>query len=438
MPSSSPLITHHKHMQVKMIDTERYEDLTVLVVDDELILLKVVESTLKKQPYGVVTTDSVEEALDILESREIAAVISDYKMPKIKGVEFLEKVREEHPSVVRIMMTAYAELDVSIEAINRVGVFRFVQKPWESIEFLNTIESALEFYVVRKEKEEVERKLQEHLGKLDGDPVEPRGELAEIIEDLKERNRDLARVNEQLSQSDKMNSLGLMASMLAHDISTPLSAALEKLDVLFSRENLTEQDRELLLEIKPQIQRVDSLAKSIRNYSRKSPDQYEKIDVIDSIQSAIALAQEVVDFKSIEVLEQYPSETPYVRGVKSQIDQVFMILIQNALQGMESSGVLSCEVDGAVAGDIWRVIIRQTGNHHQNGDQDPILTDLKVAGEASNGFGMNICRRVIEEHQGQIHVESQPEETLFSITFPRMNGHAEEHSTLETGETASG
>lgn len=427
-------ITYNKHMQVNMVDPTRYEDLKVLVVDDELILLKVVESTLKKQPYGVITTDSVQQALEILKSEEIAAVISDYKMPKIKGVEFLEKVRKEYPSVIRIMMTAYAELDVSIEAINRVGVFRFVQKPWEQIEFLNTIESALEFYMVRKEKEEVECTLQEHLGQLNGDPVEPSGELADVIDELKRRNQKLARMNEQLSQSDKMNSLGLMAGMLAHDISAPLTMVLEKLDVLFSRENLTAQDRELLLEVKPQIQRIDSLAKSIQNYSRKSPDQYEKIDVVESIQSAIGLAQEVVDFKNIEVVECYPEEMAYVHGVKSQIDQVFIILIQNALQGINNSGTLTCEVNrpetDARDNTSWRINIFQTGQNPQAGIPWLDTDSYESNGEIPRGFGLNICQRVIEEHQGHLQVlQEQADETLFAITFPRMNGHAETSST---------
>jgi len=430
-------------MQVNMIDPTRYEDLKVLVVDDELILLKVVESTLKKQPYGVITTDSVREALEILESEEIAAVISDYKMPKIKGVEFLEKVREEHPAVIRIMMTAYAELDVSIEAINRVGVFRFVQKPWEQIEFLNTIESALEFYMVRREKEEVEHKLQEHLRQLNGDPVEPSGELAEIIEELKRRNQKLAMMNEQLSQSDKMNSLGVMAGMLAHDISAPLTMVLEKLDVLFSRENLTDQDRDLLLAIKPQIQRIDSLAKSIQNYSGKSPDQYEKIDVVESIQSAIALAQEVVDFKNIEVVERYPREKAYVHGVKSQIEQVLMILVQNALQGMADRGTLTCEVSrpeaDAAESATWQINLRQTRQRLQETKPGSTASSFESNGKLQSGFGLNICRRVIEEHQGHLQViDEQADETLFAITFPRMNGHAVTQSSPKAGETSDG
>ncbi len=401
-----------------MVGSSKLKGLSVLVVDDELILLKVVESTLKKQPYQVITTESVEEALAILNEREVAVVISDYKMPRIKGVEFLEKVRKEHPSVIRIMMTAYADLSVSIEAINRVGVFRFILKPWEQIEFLNTIESALEFYLVRSEKAEIERQLQEHTQQLHTDTEEQSAEKTRIIQELRERNQELARINQQLRQSDKLASLGSMAELLAADISTPLSEVLEKLEVLYSRSNLTDLDRELILEMKPQIQRIKSLAKSIYNYAQKSNKTHEKVDLVESIRNALGLAQEVVDFKNIEIVEQYPVEKTLISGMKNQIEQVFIILIQNALQSMENSGTLICGITGQPGGNgkdaaQWHVSIASDG-HPLSTDMFASLADPEDRDKTKfTNFGLNICQQIIEEHNGQVEVGNNSENGSF-------------------------
>jgi DNA-binding NtrC family response regulator len=122
----------------------------ILVVDDEPILLSIVESILTKQSYVVYTASSAQEALDILADHEIAVVISDYKMPGDNGIDFLERVRMQYSDIVRIIMTGYAEVQVAIDAINRAGVFRFLEKPWDQEEFYASVQTAIEAHGNRK------------------------------------------------------------------------------------------------------------------------------------------------------------------------------------------------------------------------------------------------------------------------------------------------
>ena len=116
----------------------------ILVVDDEPILLSIVKSILTKQSYVVYTALSAKEAHGILSESEIAVVISDYKMPGDNGIDFLERVRMEYPGIIRIIMTGYAEVHVAIDAINRAGVFRFLEKPWDQDEFYTSVQTAVE------------------------------------------------------------------------------------------------------------------------------------------------------------------------------------------------------------------------------------------------------------------------------------------------------
>lgn len=116
----------------------------ILVVDDEPILLSIVKSILTQQSYVVYTASSAKEAYELLSVHEIAVVISDYKMPGDNGIDFLERVRMQYPDIVRIIMTGYAEVHVAIDAINRAGVFRFLEKPWDQDDFYTSVQTAVE------------------------------------------------------------------------------------------------------------------------------------------------------------------------------------------------------------------------------------------------------------------------------------------------------
>jgi response regulator RpfG family c-di-GMP phosphodiesterase len=86
------------------------------------------------------------EGLEILEREEVWVVVSDYLMPEMRGIEFLSRARGIHPETVRIIMTAYADLSIAIEAINKSEAYRFITKPWNNQELEDTVDVALARY----------------------------------------------------------------------------------------------------------------------------------------------------------------------------------------------------------------------------------------------------------------------------------------------------
>lgn len=105
----------------------------VLIVDDEPTLLSGL-SDLFGQEYALFTSASAEGGLAILESERIEVVLSDYKMPGMDGLSFLIEVKRRRPEVVRILMTAYADMQLVIRAMNEGEVHRFIAKPFKSSE----------------------------------------------------------------------------------------------------------------------------------------------------------------------------------------------------------------------------------------------------------------------------------------------------------------
>ena len=120
---------------------------TVLFVDDEQSIRNAIERMyLERDDVRCLFASSGLEGLDVLAKEDVWVVVSDYLMPGMRGVEFLSKVRGLRPDTVRIMMTAYADLTIAIDAINKSEAYRFVTKPWNNKELMDTVDEALMRY----------------------------------------------------------------------------------------------------------------------------------------------------------------------------------------------------------------------------------------------------------------------------------------------------
>lgn len=125
---------------------------TILAVDDEEMILKAIQRTLRKENYNVLTAISGDEALKLLEAREVDVVISDQNMPGMDGIEFLQKVKADHPRTLTMMLTGQSHVNIAMEAINKAGVYKFILKPWDDDDFKLTIRRALESLDLLRER----------------------------------------------------------------------------------------------------------------------------------------------------------------------------------------------------------------------------------------------------------------------------------------------
>jgi len=116
----------------------------VLFVDDDRKILQAVKRIFYQEDLEVVTAESANEALSILETSVTAVVVTDERMPGMSGSELLMEVRERYPNTVRIMLTGCATLELALDAINRAEVHRFLLKPYSFVELRTIIHQALE------------------------------------------------------------------------------------------------------------------------------------------------------------------------------------------------------------------------------------------------------------------------------------------------------
>ena len=133
----------------------------ILLVDDEVMVLKTLARLLRSEPYTVFTAESADEAVGVLANESIQVVVSDQHMPGKSGVQLLKRVRELYPDVVRIMLTGYTEMNIAVDAINQGEVYRLMTKPWNDQDMRATVRHALDTWEMRREIERLNQVTQE-------------------------------------------------------------------------------------------------------------------------------------------------------------------------------------------------------------------------------------------------------------------------------------
>jgi response regulator RpfG family c-di-GMP phosphodiesterase len=164
---------------------------SVLVVDDEEIVLAALRETLEREKYRVVACSNPVTALDMLAKQEFGVIISDQKMPQMLGLDFLVECRRIQPNSSRILITTVMSLPTIVDAINRGEIFRFVAKPWLREELLATVRNAIQRH-----------DLLAHNQVLQAETASLNARLTEVNQSLEAKVIDLERQRQQLDAAN--------------------------------------------------------------------------------------------------------------------------------------------------------------------------------------------------------------------------------------------
>src|ERR1051325_7012882 len=137
----------------------------VLVVDDEQDNLDAFRFNFGKS-FQLLYAASGEQALEIAKAEDVAAVVTDQRMPRMTGLELLRAVRDVRPDAVGIIVTAFTDVEVLIEAINLGRIYRYVTKPWDSKEMRGILTQAAERFQLVRENRRLSEQLAEYAGML--------------------------------------------------------------------------------------------------------------------------------------------------------------------------------------------------------------------------------------------------------------------------------
>ncbi len=138
----------------KTKDLHHYQRYAILFVDDEANTRKFFRR-LFAETFRILEAEDGVQALEVFRAHahEIGIIVTDQRMPNQSGVAFLSKISKEHPDIIKILSTAYSDIDAAIGAVNDGGVFRYVTKPWDVRQLELGLRQAMDFFIVKRERD---------------------------------------------------------------------------------------------------------------------------------------------------------------------------------------------------------------------------------------------------------------------------------------------
>lgn len=125
----------------------------IQLLDDEPQILKALQRTLRPHGWEVHAFSDVQQALSALTEHEYAVIVSDFKMPQLDGVTFLQFAKQRQPHAMRLLLTGHGDRQTMMQAINQAEIYRFISKPWEDYELEAALRAAIDLYQLRVENQ---------------------------------------------------------------------------------------------------------------------------------------------------------------------------------------------------------------------------------------------------------------------------------------------
>ena len=238
-----------------------------------------------------------------------------------------------------------------------------------------------------------------------------------LFDDVTQRER----MEEQMSQTEKLTSLGLLAAGVAHEVNTPLAVISNYIQML-AKQMPEDDPRNMIIDkIVKQTFRASEIVNNLLNFSRTGSSELSDVNVNRVIEETLSLVAHPLKTSQIQVVKQLTEGIPAVRGSANKLQQVFLNLFLNARDAMPTGGMLEIRT-GSHNGSV-EVEVVDTGNgiprEYIHKIFDPFFT-TKPGGRGT-GLGLSVSYGIIKEHSGKIDVRSTPGRgTSFHVEFPAV------------------
>jgi PAS domain S-box-containing protein len=257
---------------------------------------------------------------------------------------------------------------------------------------------------------------------LVGKPGERIGRLI-LMDDITQR----VRLEQQMVQTEKLTSLGLLAAGVAHEVNTPLAVISNYVQMLAKQLPTGDPRQGLIEKIVKQTFRASEIANNLLNFSRTAPTEFSEVNLNSVVEETLSLVTHPFRTGRVQVIRNLQGDLPSVLGSSNRLQQVFLNLFMNARDAMPAGGMV--EVRTASHNGSVEVEITDTGlgisREHLQRIFDPFFT-TKSSGRGT-GLGLSVSYGIIKEHAGKIEVRSTPGKgTSFHLEFPtaRKTVHA--------------
>jgi signal transduction histidine kinase len=394
---------------------------TILVVDDEPDVVKSVKDLLRLD-YKVIGATSATEALDLLAKEQVHVVMTDQRMPGMTGVQFLAKLKEQYPNVIRLLFTGYADVRAVVDAINQGHVWRYITKPWDPEELAAVIREACERYDLVRERDELLEQL--------------RGQNAELEQanvNLGQANANLATANAELQRANDLKHAFIQVA--SHELRTPLTILQGMVRLAAAVPGTSGPLKNYLDRIERASKRLGYLIDQIvsmlvANRFERTADR-EPTDLPPLLREAAEDVRPFVELRHQELFVEVPDDLGMMNVEPVGIRDALNHLLLNAVKFTPDGGQIRLQAERRNEGSVViRVSDTGEGMNEETRQRlfQPFFTGFDVSRHCSGtyehgrrglGLGLVIVKNLVQLHDGTIDVQSEPGKgTTFVITLP--------------------
>lgn len=379
-----------------------YKKFAILYVDDEEKSLKYFERAFDDQ-FRILTAARAQEGLKLLEEHkdDIGVLMTDQRMPGEKGVWLLEKARQLRPRIIRILATAYSDMEAAISAVNSGAIYKYISKPWDPPELEITLKRGLEFFLVQRERDQL----------------------------LKEKMSVL----HNMMIADRIVSLGVLAAGMSHHIRNSLVAVKTFLDLAPSKlkdenldlDNLRNPDfwHEYHRNVLIQVDKMSGLLKELWTASEKPAFEFKDcVRLHEVIGEVVARLDADFKAKNIRVSTQVPDSLPELMVDKEKFYRLFELLLKDEIASLPAGAEVTVSAQTGIAPSRQRseilVEVRDNGPGLPEEALRMIFDPFVVRSDSPMEYGISLmaCYFIVHHHGGKITASSKPGQgTTFSL-----------------------
>jgi len=395
-----------------------YKRFYILYVDDEERSLKQFARVMEEH-FKVLTAANAADGFRLLEQHrdEIAVLMTDQRMPGEKGVQLLEKARQLRPRIIRILATAYSDIDAAVDAVNTGAIYKYVSKPWEVEQLVQSLRRAVEFFVVQRERDQL---LREKMAVL-----------------------------HNMMITDRVVSLGVLAAGLSHHIRNSLVAVRTFLDLAPAKLGEERVDLEQLRnpnywcdfyeQVQTQVKRITDMLSELGMASTEAGGPFQdQVQLGAVLSEALARVGPQLAEKRIQVANEIPENLPPMAVDKAKFTRLFELLLKDEAVSLPEGAKISLKAR-VLTGDVEiEVEISDNGPGLPQEALRSLFDPFFIRADQPQEFGINLMAAyfIVYHHGGRIQVKSGPTGgTTFLLTFathPQVNaGPGGEHEFLE-------
>jgi two-component system probable response regulator PhcQ len=382
-----------------------YKKFAILYVDDEEKSLKYFARAFDEE-FRIFTAPSAQEGLKLLEEHkdEIGVLMTDQRMPGEKGTWLLEKARQLRPRIIRILATAYADMDAAIAAVNTGAIYKYITKPWDPPQLETTLKRGLEFFIVQRERDQL--------------------------------FREKMSVLHNIMITDRVISLGLLAAGLSHHIRNSLVAVKTFLDLApakLKEENIDLNGlrnpsfwKDYYHNVQGQIDRINSMLKDLYTVSEHRMTEFkDSVRLEEVVETALTPLRSSLAAKSLQLENQIPRELPNLTVNRLKFQRLFELLLRDQIVSLPAGAVLTLKARAldpdAPSGPGVEIQVIDNGPGLPQEALRLVFDPFALRADSPLEYGINLMGVyfIVHHHGGRIEAQSQEGHgTTFTLTFP--------------------